>query len=88
MQNFKIDIFLNFCNNLPNIFLKNLIKSKSMWYRKLEIIKEEKIYVMKNVILIYSHKSGFWTQISNGFTPYVIVAEAAIKISENKIYPI
>ena len=58
-----------------------------MWYKKLEIIKEEKIYVIKNVVLIYNHKSGFWTQISNGFIPYVIITESEKKISENKLYP-
>ena len=59
-----------------------------MWYKKLEIIKEEKIYVMKNVVLIYNHKSGFWTQILNGFIPYEIITELAKKILENKLYPI
>ena len=56
------------------IFLKNKEKIK---YKKLEIIKEEKIYEIKKIILIYLHKSGFLIQISNGCIPYVIITELA-----------
>ena len=50
-------------------------KIEKIIYKKFEIINEEKIYVIKNVILIYFHKSGFLIQISNGCIPYVIIIE-------------
>ena len=71
----KIKEFLNLLKSTVDKFKSFFNIWDKNWYTKLEITKDEKIYVTKKVYLIYFHSMGFFTQISKGWIPYVIITE-------------